>query len=205
MSCTLYAQITILDKPIIFNEERINLSKEYILKHYNKVVQDIQIKPRLIVIHWTAINSFKESFNRFNNPRLSSDRIDIQKASALNVSAHFLIDRDGVIYRLMPETFMARHIIGLNYSAIGIENVGGQGNKDNLTSAQLTSNLNLIKYLQSKYKTIEYLIGHDEYTNFTEHTLWLENDKNYRTTKYDPGKEFMFKLRKHFPLLKGSP
>ena len=32
------------------------------------------------------------------------------------------VDRDGTICRLMPETWMARHVIGLNYSAIGIEN-----------------------------------------------------------------------------------
>ncbi len=205
MSCSLYAQITIIDRPIIFNEERIKLSQEYILHHYGLDVTNIQIEPHIIVIHWTAINGFEASFNRFFSHRLSSDRTDIQKASALNVSAHFLIDREGRIYRLMPETFMARHIIGLNYSSIGIENVGGKGNKDDLTSAQLASNLKLIKYLQNKYKTIEYLIGHDEYTNFTDHELWLENDKDYRTIKYDPGEEFMFKLRKHFPLLKGSP
>ena len=26
---------------------------------------------------------------------------------------------------LMPETYMARHVIGLNLSSIGIENIGG--------------------------------------------------------------------------------
>ena len=205
MSCSLYAQITIIDKPIIFNEERIKLSKKYILNRYKKEVQNIQIIPHIIVIHWTATNSFEESFNHFLNPRLSSDRTDIQEASALNVSAHFLVDRDGTIYKLMPETFMARHTIGLNYSSLGIENVGGKGDKDNLTSAQLASNIALIEYLQHKYKNIKYLIGHSEYNNFTDHKLWLENDKNYRTTKYDPGKEFMFKLRQHFPSLKGNP
>ena len=35
------------------------------------------------------------------------------------------MDRDGAVYRLMPETWMARHTIGLNRVAIGIENVGG--------------------------------------------------------------------------------
>ncbi len=36
-----------------------------------------------------------------------------------------MVDRDGTRYRLMPETYMARHVIGLNYYSIGIENVGG--------------------------------------------------------------------------------
>ena len=56
--------------------------------------------------------------------------------------------------------------------------------------------LTIIKaYLKEKYKTIEYLIGHYEYTLFEDHTLWLEKDKTYRTTKTDPGLEFMTSIR----------
>ena len=36
-------------------------------------------------------------------------------------SAQFLVDRDGTIYSLMPETFMARHVIGLNLSSIELK------------------------------------------------------------------------------------
>lgn len=143
--------------------------------------------------------------NRFTAPTLPSDRPDIQKASALNVSAHFMVARDGTVYSLMPETTMGRHVIGLNYSSIGIENVGGERNIDNLTPAQLKSNIELIAYLTEKYKSINYLIGHDEYTHFEEHPLWLEKDKHYRTVKYDPGEDFMHKLRSSFPALKPSP
>ena len=65
----------------------------------------------------------------------------------------------------MPSNWMARHVIGLNYSSIGIENVGGKGNKkDDLTPEQLKSNIALVAYLKGKYPTIEYLIGHHEYT-----------------------------------------
>jgi N-acetylmuramoyl-L-alanine amidase len=197
LSLNLFA-IEIINKPIIFNELRIDLTKEYILKHYGLKVKDIKIIPRIIVIHWTTNNDFEGSYRRFINPTLSSDRPDIQKASALNVSAHFMVKRDGTIYRLMDETSMARHIIGLNYSSIGIENVGGEKNIDNLTSAQLEANIELIDYLTHKYRTIKYLIGHFEYTNFTEHPLWLEKDKSYRTKKYDPGEIFTDRLQKRF-------
>lgn len=161
--------------------------------------------PRIIVVHWTAINDLKRSMNRFVEPTLPSDRPDIQKASALNVSAHFMVARDGTIYALMPETMMARHVIGLNYSSIGIENVGGEGSIDNLTPAQLKSNIELISYLADKYKSIEYLIGHHEYTYFDKHPLWLEKDTNYRTIKYDPGETFINKLRSVFTHLKPAP
>lgn len=194
--------LSIIDKPIIFDKERIELSKLYIQKHYDLKVDTITIQPRMLVIHWTAINDFTRSYMRFHETRLPLDRPDISKASALNVSTHFMIDRDGKIYRLMDETKMARHVIGLNYYAIGIENVGGENNLDNLTPAQLQANIKLIKYLTRKYADLTYMIGHHEYTQCENTPLWLETDKNYKTVKYDPGKDFIQKLRLQFPELK---
>ncbi|WP_372945427.1 peptidoglycan recognition family protein, partial [Muriicola sp.] len=112
----------------------------------------------------------------------------------LNVSSHFLVGRDGTIYRLMPETVMGRHVIGLNHCAIGVENVGGT-DETPLTEAQLRSNIWLVDYLSKKYN-IEYLIGHYEYPLFEGHELWLEKDPAYRTEKDDPGEEFMARVRK---------
>ena len=190
----IYA-LEIINKPIEFTQLRVELTKEYIKKRYNKVVEDINIIPKMIVIHHTALDDFSKSFERLNPEILLSDRKDISNASKLNVSAHFLVDQDGKIYSLMPETYMARHVIGLNYSSIGIENVGGQEKGDKLTSKQLEANIKLVKYLKNKYKSIEYLIGHYEYRKFENSKLWLEKDKNYRTIKNDPHKSFMEKLR----------
>lgn len=188
--------LKIIDKPIDFGAERIAMTKEYIKTHYGKSVDNIYIIPKIIVLHWTAEPDFQKSFNRLKPQRLLSDRKDIAKASQLNVSAQFLVDRDGTIYRLMPENWMARHVIGLNYSSIGVENVGGRGNKvDDLTLAQRTSNKKLIRYLKAKYPTIEYLIGHHEYTQMESTSLWLEKDKGYRTVKADPGTKFMVEMR----------
>jgi len=194
--------LSIIDRPICFDQVRIKLTKDYIQKHYGLKVENIKIKPRIIAIHWTGLSDFNTSYNRFANVSLPTDRADIVKASALNVSAHFMVDRDGTVYRLMNETNMGRHIIGLNYSSIGIENVGGNDNKDNLTPSQLQANIQLIQYLQEKYKSIDYLVGHHEYTQCTDMPLWLEKDDNYRTIKHDPGIPFMKKLRLHFPALK---
>jgi len=188
--------INIIDKPIVFEQERIDMTKAYIQKHYGLRVENIEIVPKIIVLHWTAEMSFDKSFKRLAPQRLLSDRKDIVKASALNVSAHFLVARDGTIYRLMPENWMARHVIGLNYSSIGVENVGGKGNKqDDLTPAQLQANIALVRYLKAKYPSIEYLIGHHEYREMENNPLWLEKDKGYRTKKSDPGDKFMGKVR----------
>ena len=188
--------IQIKQLAIVFDKTRIDLTIEYIKNHYELEVKDINIIPKIIVIHHTALNNLKKSYNRFYPSELLSDRKDIAKASNLNVSAHFLVARDGTIYSLMPETFMARHVIGLNYSSIGIENVGGQIKDDKLTKEQLKSNIDLVNYLKEKYKTIEYLIAHSEYRKYESHELWLEKDKNYKTIKSDPHKSFMKDLRK---------
>ncbi|MCL6273412.1 peptidoglycan recognition protein family protein [Muricauda sp. 2012CJ35-5] len=191
-SCAIKKEI--VERPIVFNEQRTTLTLEYLSERYNLNQESIEITPKMIVLHWTAIPDLQKSFEAFENPTLPDWRPDIKGVSGLNVSAHFLVDQDGAIYRLMDETTMARHVIGLNHCAIGIENVGGTENLP-LTRAQLKANIYLVDYLASKYK-IEYVIGHHEYIQFEGHPLWLEVDDGYRTTKTDPGEEFMEKVRK---------
>lgn len=188
------SSVKIVDKPIEFDEQRTELSLDYLKTRYNVQKTVPSIEPRMIVVHWTAIPTLEESFEAFKNPLLPNTRSDITSAGALNVSAHFLVDRDGTVYRLMPETIMARHVIGLNHCALGIENVGGTENMP-LTRKQLKANIKLVSYLKEKYPDIEYLIGHMEYTRFEGHPLWLEVDDAYRTEKTDPGVDFMNKIR----------
>ncbi len=183
----------IVDVPIIFDEQRVELTKEYLLKRYELDQDTPEITPKMVVLHWTAIPSLKKSFEAFNRSTLPNWRPDLVNVSGLNVSSHFLVDQDGTIYRLMPETTMARHTIGLNHCAIGIENVGGTDGLP-LTKQQLKSNIYLVNYLASKYD-IEYVIGHQEYTLFEGHPLWLEVDDGYRTKKTDPGMDFVEKVR----------
>ncbi len=192
VSCKVQKEI--VERPITFDEERVNLTKEYLSQRYNIEQETPEIVPKMIVLHWTAIPTLKKSFEAFEKSTLPNWRPDIESVSGLNVSSQFLVDQDGTIYRLMPETTMARHVIGLNHCAIGVENVGGT--KDTpLTKKQLQANIFLVEYLATKYD-IEYVIGHHEYTQFEGHPLWLEVDEGYRTTKTDPGPEFMSKVRK---------
>ncbi|MDF0705708.1 peptidoglycan recognition family protein [Flagellimonas okinawensis] len=188
------SQKEIVDIPIIFDEQRVELTKEYLLKRYELDQETPEIIPKMVVLHWTAIPSLKKSFEAFNRSTLPNWRPDLVNVSGLNVSSHFLVDQDGTIYRLMPETTMARHTIGLNHCAIGIENVGGTEGMP-LTKQQLKSNIFLVDYLASKYD-IEYVIGHQEYTQFEGHPLWLEVDDGYRTEKTDPGMDFVEKVKK---------
>ncbi len=183
----------IVDKPIQFDQERILLTREYMRRHYGIDQNDITIKPQAIVLHFTAINSFLSTWNYFNRTRIEAERPELQRESELNVSSQFLVDRDGSIYRLMPENWMARHCIGLNHVAIGIENVGDA--KDfPLTDAQVEANAVLVRYLARKFP-ITYLLGHNEYRRMEKTPLFHEAIPGYRTGKSDPGEEFMRRVR----------
>lgn len=192
--------LLIKDKPINFNQERIDLTIAYRRAHQDPKASDVKIQPRMIILHWTGISSFISTWNYFNRTRAESAREQLAAAGEVNVSAHFLVDRDGTIYRLMPETWMARHCIGLNHVAIGIENVG-DGEKSPLTEAQVKADAELVRYLAGKYP-IAYLIGHHEYRRMEHTPLFLELDPKYRNQKPDPGADFMRKVREQVKDLK---
>jgi len=191
--------------PINFSKIRVDLTKEYIKNHYGLDVKNIKITPKIVLIHYTAIDTYEKSLARFKSQTLPTDRPEIIKASALNVSTHFMVERDGTIHQLMPLDFMARHVIGLNYSSIGIENVGGEGYVQDLTVEQLLANIFIVNYLKKKFPSIEYLVGHHEYRCFEGTDLWLEKDDGYRTEKHDPGKIFMRDLRANIKGFKEVP
>ncbi len=199
------AAIEIKQLPIKFEKNRVELTKKYIKSHYDLDVNNINIVPKIVLIHHTAIDDFNDSLSRFASETLPTDRPDIQNAGAVNVSTHFMVERDGTINQLMPLEYMGRHVIGLNYSSIGIENVGGENSKDNLTDEQLKANIELINYLKQEFNSIEYVVGHYEYRCFENHDLWLERDSNYRTEKDDPSPRFMSELRAKIKGFKVAP
>ncbi|UFH30719.1 peptidoglycan recognition protein family protein [Chryseobacterium sp. C-71] len=186
------SEFKIVNKPINYSEERIRLSLEYLKDHHGLTQKTPTIIPKMIVLHYTAGGTVESNFKYFNNTHLESARNTLKKQSTLNVSSQYIVDRDGVIYQLMEPNIFARHTIGLNYCAIGVENIGSK--KQPLTEKQVSANAQLVRYLTKKYK-IEYLIGHSEYGVFRNSKLWKESDPKYFTGKEDPGKDFMSKVR----------
>jgi len=171
----------------------VRLTIEYRRRHQDPKAADIEISPKVIVLHYTAGGSADGTFKYFSGNHMEAARPQLAAASDLNVSAHFLVDRDGTIYRLMPETRMARHCIGLNHLAIGIENVG-DGKKWPLTAAQVEADARLVRFLAGRFP-ITHLIGHSEAQRFEGHPYFLERDPKYRTDKPDPGAAFMTAVR----------
>lgn len=192
-SCANNTGVAIIQKPITFDEMRESLSLQYLQERHGIKQTKAVIEPEMVVVHWTVVPTLEKTFDVFNPSELPSSRSTISGASKLNVSAHFLVDRDGTIYQLLPTTTFARHTIGLNHTAIGIENIA-DGKTLPLTEEQIAANIRLIKYLAQKHK-IDYVIGHHEYQRFVGHPLWRETDPNYLTEKTDPGDANMSLIR----------
>jgi N-acetylmuramoyl-L-alanine amidase len=182
----------IIFKPINYNQERIQLSLNYLKERHGIIQKTPKINPKVIVLHYTAGGNLKSNFDYFNQVKIEGKRTYNKTQSELNVSAHYLVDRDGTIYNLVPDTLFARHAIGLNYCAIGVENIGSK--QEPLTQDQVKANAQLVRQLKRLYN-IEYLIGHNEYTQFRKSALWKETNLKYITIKEDPGKDFMIKVR----------
>ncbi|WP_133140861.1 N-acetylmuramoyl-L-alanine amidase [Legionella genomosp. 1] len=186
----------IKQKPIQFDHKRVELTRLYQFTHYGIDSSSIEIEPKMIVLHWTCLPSLELAMRVFNPPALPANsprRSEIP--DDLNVSSHYLVDRDGSIYQLMPDNLMARHVIGLNHYAIGIENVGGVDGKDDLTEQQAEANAFLVCYLKNKYPQIEHVIGHHEYLEYKHSPLWLEKDPEYERSKTDPGPDFVNRVQ----------
>ncbi len=194
---------TIVDAPMKWSAEREQLTLAYRKLHSDAAATDVTIDPRVIVLHYTAGGSAKGTRNYFDNPRIEAARKELAKAGAVNVSSHFVVDRDGTIYRLQPETRFARHCIGLNHLAIGIENVGDE-KKFPLTDAQVEADAALVRDLVARFPKITHLLGHHEVMSFRKNPYYVERDPDYANNKPDPGAKFMAKVRERVADLKLS-
>jgi N-acetylmuramoyl-L-alanine amidase len=186
-------EVTVRELPI-FNEKRLALTREYARAHYGAETDRLE-NPQMIVVHFTAFATMKESLDFFR-PTLLTSRDDIKSGGRVNVSAHYMVDKGGEIYRTAADDILCRHIIGFNHLALGIENVAGD--QRGLTDAQLKADAELIAELVRRHPTVNYLIGHHEYEDrsLPHYRLRLELQKGYRpTAKVDPGREFMARLR----------
>jgi hypothetical protein len=191
---------TIIDKPIPFDDERVRLTLAYRRQHVDPEATDITIEPKVIVLHYTAGGTAEGTFEYFSGNHMEAGRAKLAAAGDVNVSSHFLVDRDGTIYRLMPETRMARHCIGLNHIAIGVENVGDE-HKWPLTEAQVEADARLVRYLTSRFP-ITHLVGHSEAQRLEGTSYFVERDPKYRNAKPDPGQRFMKLVRARLSDLK---
>ena len=131
---------------------------------------------KFIIIHYTGMQSERESLIRLCNPRSK-------------VSSHYFIKRNGKILKLVEDHFVAWHAgksywknyKNLNKNSIGIElvNKGHRFGYTNFKKKQLSSLINVSKILIKKYKIKrENIVGHSDIAPLR---------------KIDPGEKFPWK------------
>src|SRR5712671_3675506 len=119
---------------------------QYAARHYGLHTWRLE-HPKVVVEHYTASDSFSSAWNTF-----ASDAPDPELHELPGTCAHFVIDRDGTIYQLVPLTTMCRHTVGLNWTAIGIEHVGTSDAEVLHDAAQMRASLALTVWLMWKYR-----------------------------------------------------
>jgi N-acetylmuramoyl-L-alanine amidase len=91
---------------------------------------------------------------------LVSALAEFQKPGGRQVSAHYVIDRNGDIYQMVSDSDRSNHCMGANQNSIGIEHVGSE--TDSLTAPQAAASAALIRWLLEQYQIPRTnIFGHD--------------------------------------------
>lgn len=147
----------IVAKPIPYGPKRRAEMAAYAERHYGLKTWRL-VRPRVVVQHTTVSTTFGSAYSTF-----AADVPDRELNELPGVCAHFVIDRDGTIYQLVPLGTMCRHTVGLNYTAIGVEHVGLSDREILGNPRQLDASLRLTLWLIDR-NAIELrdVIGHNE-------------------------------------------
>ena len=144
-------------KPIPFSAARRAEMAAYSGRHYGAATWRLT-SPHVIVEHFTDNESFSGTWNTF-----AADTPDSELHELPGDCAHFVIDRDGTIYQLVPLGVRCRHTVGLNWTAIGIEQVGVSDAEILSNPRELHAALALTVWLMARYHiALGDVIGHAE-------------------------------------------
>lgn len=144
-------------------------------------------RPSVVVLHFTATSTYEPVRDHFasNTPA---------RGERPGVCTHFVVDKDGAIYELVPLRIRCRHTIGLNHRAIGIEMVQETGKGSHWADRQILQRrrqvraaLRLVRWLRAREGiALRDVIGHamaNGHRQFrdlqgwrNDHTDWLWRD-----------------------------
>ena len=142
---------------IPFGARRKREMAEYSLRHYGEYTYLLR-DPKVIVEHYTETATAGEAYNTF-----APDVPDSELHELPGTCAHFLVEPNGRIDQLVPLYLRCRHTVGLNWTAIGIENVGFSDQQILADRAQIHASLALTRWLRCRYGiSVRNVIGHNE-------------------------------------------
>jgi N-acetylmuramoyl-L-alanine amidase len=142
---------------IPYPKQRKREMAAYSKRHYGQYKWRLN-NPQLIVIHYAEAGSISSIFNTFR-----TDQPDVEFHELPNVCSHFAVSASGAVYKFVPPTIRCRHVVGLNYTAIGIEHVGFSDQDILNRPAQLNGSLQFTQWLRCRFGIpVNQVIGHNE-------------------------------------------
>jgi N-acetylmuramoyl-L-alanine amidase len=144
-------------KPIPFPAQRLAETAAYAKRHYGVSTWHIR-GPHVIVEHYTESTTMTSAWSTF-----AQDVPDSELHELPGTCAHFIVDRDGTVYQVVPLDVICRHTVGLNLTALGIEHVGMSDSGVLDDPAQMRASLHLTAWLMQRYHIpLGDVIGHAE-------------------------------------------
>jgi N-acetylmuramoyl-L-alanine amidase len=142
---------------IPFPQKRKDEMRAYSLRHYG--INSYRLtNPHLIIWHYTESTTYSSVYNTF-----ADDVPDVQFHELPQVCTHFVITTHGTIHQLVPLNLMCRQVVGLNYTALGIENVGESDQQVLDDAGQYRAALRLTRWLRCRFHIpVRNVIGHNE-------------------------------------------
>ena len=143
--------------PIPYGHKRKHEMAAYSERHYGKRTWRLR-HPKVIVEHMAETGSAQAVYNTF-----APDHPDPELHELPNVCAHFVVADSGRVFQLVNLRTRCRHTVGLNWTAIGIEQVG-YGDGDVLGNRRaLRASLRLTRWLRCRFGIpVRDVIGHAE-------------------------------------------
>ena len=181
---------------IPFGRDRKHQMGHYSKRHYGRWRYRLS-SPEVLVLHFTGGSTYGSARNHFasNTPN---------RGELPGVCAHFVIDKDGTIYKVVRTSIRCRHAIGLNHLSIGIEMVQETGSGSRWADRQILQRrpqiraaLKLVRFLKIKHRIqMRDIIGH-AMVNDSRHFKDLQGWRSDHTDWVRPDvREFRRRLRK---------
>jgi hypothetical protein len=143
------SSLRVVQAPIGYSATRQQEMAAYSLRHYGTA--SWQLTPTMVVLHFTAGGTWAGARATF-----AADTVNMGELPG--TCSHYVIDKDGTVYQLVPTSVRCRHTIGLNDQAIGIEMVQEGGSSATWADqqilnrpAQVGAALALVRSLQSQF------------------------------------------------------
>lgn len=183
-------------------EEWTEEYEEYFQRHYHD--PSLKLVPGAIVMHYTVTESLEDTLDIFIKGREYDDG-DVGLIFG-HLSVHYIIDKDGTIYQILPLDVKCRGAYGVNHIAISIEMVAMDEEALMNQSKTLESSFKLVRYLMLKFNIpIEKVWGHydvsegksriPEYTDYGDKRSPDSYPEGFMRS--DPGKAYMEKLKEY--------